>query len=575
MSERHLVTSALPYINGVKHLGNLIGSMLPADVYARYLRLVGEEVLFICATDEHGTPAELAAAEAGLPVEQYCSEQHEVQRDLCTRFHLSFDHFGRSSSRQNAQLTQYFGRRLFELGFATIQSAKQLYSLDDERFLPDRYVIGTCPYCGFERARGDQCENCTRLLEPNLLIDPRSVISGSRRLEIRETSHLYLELGAIEPRIAAWIEGASTQWPAGVRGIARKWLDQGLEPRAITRDLSWGVPVDIPELTGKVYYVWFDAPIEYIGATVEWADTTSDRDAWRRWWTPDDASEVAYSQFMAKDNVPFHTITFPGMLLALGEHWKLPDYIKGVDWLTYDGGKFSTSQRRGVFMDEALDILEADYWRWVLCATAPERSDSNFTFTALAEIVNRDLVGLYGNLVNRVLGLSNRSFGPEAPEAGSLAAEDDEFVSEFSGLLSAVMAAHGNYELRRSVASIRAAWSAVNAFLERREPWRLLRTDEAAARATLAVAMNAVAATSLVASPIIPAKAQVVLDALGVARGPVRDLPGSFSALDLTPSGRTFEVPRLMFRKIEADDVVEWTERFGGDARFGTEGETP
>ena len=280
---RHLITSALPYINGVKHLGNLVGSMLPADVYARHMRLRGHEVLFICATDEHGTPAELAAAAAGLSVEDYCAEQHEIQADLARRFGLSFDHFGRSSSPQNAELTRHFAEQLRANGMVEERVTDQVYSLDDERFLPDRYIIGTCPHCGYERANGDQCENCARLLEPSDLINPRSAISGSTRLEVRATRHLFIRQSLMADRVREWID-SHADWPILVTSIARNWLNVGLEDRSITRDLKWGIPVGWPGFEGKVFYVWFDAPIEYIGATKEWADLDPEARDWRSWW---------------------------------------------------------------------------------------------------------------------------------------------------------------------------------------------------------------------------------------------------------------------------------------------------
>jgi len=267
---RHLITSALPYINGVKHLGNLVGSMLPADIYARYLRLQGEETLFICATDEHGTPAELAAKDAGLPVAEFCRQQHAVQKEVCERFGLSWDHFGRTSSPQNHELTNHLARKLDEHGYLEERVTKQVFSLADDRFLPDRYIIGTCPHCGYDRARGDQCENCTRVLDPTDLIDPRSAVSGSTDLEVRETKHVFLLQSQLAGEVGAWVESHADDWNPLTLSIARKWLTEGLQDRSITRDLDWGVPVEgRPGFENKVWYVWFDAPIGYIGATAE------------------------------------------------------------------------------------------------------------------------------------------------------------------------------------------------------------------------------------------------------------------------------------------------------------------
>ena len=371
---RILITSAIPYINGIKHLGNLVGSQLPSDVYARYMRARGHEVMHICATDEHGTPAEIAAAKAGMPVAEYCAMMWEKQKQMADGFGLNFDHFGRSSSERNHRLTQHFAGRLAEAGLIREVTEQMIYSKADGRFLPDRYVEGTCPNCGYDGARGDQCENCTKQLDPTDLIEPRSAISGSTDLEIRETKHLYLRQSVLADRLEEWID-SKADWPILTTSIAKKWLKDGdgLQDRGITRDLDWGIPVkkgdeDWPGMEGKVFYVWFDAPIEYIASTAEWADANGKAEAdWERWWRTDKGAEdVTYVQFMGKDNVPFHTLSFPATIIGSGEPWKLVDYIKSFNYLNYQGGQFSTSKGRGVFQDQALDILPADYWRWWL-----------------------------------------------------------------------------------------------------------------------------------------------------------------------------------------------------------------
>ncbi len=411
---KFLITSALPYINGIKHLGNLAGSLLPADIHARYRRQTGAETLFICATDEHGTPAELAAAEAGLDVADYCDKLHRVQADIYRRLQLSFDHFGRSSSPQNRALTQHFFARLEENGFIEERTLEQVFSPDDGRFLPDRYVIGTCPHCGSDRARGDQCEACTRPLDPSDLISPRSAISGSTALELRPSRHLFLRQSALEGDLRKWLASRS-DWPSLVSSIARKWLDEGIRDRCITRDLTWGVPVPKPGFEGKVFYVWFDAPIEYIAATQEWAERhPKDRD-WRSWWLTNE--DVRYVQFLAKDNVPFHAVSFPCTLLGSREPWKTVDVIKGVNWLTYEGGSFrpapdeaSSSIKRWIF-------FPADRWRWWLTAHAPEGSDTDFTFARFAADVDHDLADTFGNLVQRVLSFVTTRYDATVPAA--------------------------------------------------------------------------------------------------------------------------------------------------------------
>jgi methionyl-tRNA synthetase len=421
---RHLITSAIPYINGIKHLGNLVGSQLPADLYARYLRQRGHEVLFLCATDEHGTPAELAAAKAGKPVADYCAEMHDVQAKIADGFGLSFDHFGRSSSAQNHALTQHFAGALASQGLIKEVSETQIYSQADGRFLPDRYIEGTCPNCGFEDARGDQCDNCTKQLDPTDLINPRSSVSGATDLEERETKHLYLKQSNLRDDLQAWINSKS-DWPVLTTSIANKWLNDGdgLQDRGITRDLDWGIPVkngteDWPGMEGKVFYVWFDAPIEYIACAQEWVDAGKGSD-WERWWRTDKgADDVTYTQFMGKDNVPFHTLSFPATILGSGEPWKLVDYIKSFNYLNYEGGQFSTSRGRGVFMDQALEILPADVWRWWLLSHAPESSDAEFTWENFQAAVNKDLSDVLGNFVSRVTKFCRSKFDETVPSAG-------------------------------------------------------------------------------------------------------------------------------------------------------------
>ncbi|HEX4271470.1 MAG TPA: methionine--tRNA ligase, partial [Rhizomicrobium sp.] len=393
--KRVLITSAIPYVAGVKHLGNLVGSMLPADIFARYCRSRGYDTLAICATGEHGAPVELAALEEGTPVADYAAKWHGVQKELGDRFALSWDNFGRSSSPQNHELTLHFARALWKNGWLELRTTKQAYSATDARFLPDRYVIGTCPHCGYDRARGDQCENCTRVLDPIDLIKPRSAVSGAQDIEIRDSTHLFLKQSQFADKLRAWIDSHKADWPQLVTSIAYKWLDEGLQDRGITRDLEWGIPVpdDIADgkLKGKVFYVWFDAPIEYIASTKEWADKNKKGDAGKDWWFGDKAKDVTYWEFMGKDNVPFHTVGFPVTIMASGEPWKLVDRLKGFNWLNYDGGKFSTSGKRGIFMDTALEVAPADYWRYYLMANAPESSDSNFTWEHFAGTINKDL----------------------------------------------------------------------------------------------------------------------------------------------------------------------------------------
>lgn len=567
---RQLITSALPYINGIKHLGNMVGSMLPADVYARYLRQRGEEVLYICATDEHGTPAELAAKEAGLPVAEFCERAHEAQRAVYDGFGLSFDHFGRSSSPQNREVTQEIARELHRNGFIEERSIRQVYSLDDERFLPDRYIVGTCPHCGYDKARGDQCENCTRVLDPTDLVEARSAISGSSRLEVRETKHLFLLQSLLASEVEAWVDEHGKDWPNLASSIARKWLTEGLQDRAITRDLEWGVPVPAdtwPELAaeGKVFYVWFDAPIEYIGATREWADADPAHRDWKSWWWEADDS-VRYTEFMAKDNVPFHTVMFPATLLGTRAAWKKVDYVKAFNWLNYYGGKFSTSQRRGVFTDAALELLPADYWRYFLMANAPESDDTSFSWELFTSGVNKDLADTLGNFVNRVLSFSRKRFGDTVPAGAAAGEAERKLGTQIRGLLAEYEQHMDTLQFRKAAQALRALWSAGNAYLEEKAPWLEIKTDQDAAALTLRTAMNLIRLYAVVSEPFIPASAKAMRAAFALESDTATWVsPDEADALDAVPAGTPFTVPPVLFAKITDDDLVAYRERFGGD----------
>ncbi|MBY8886803.1 methionine--tRNA ligase [Streptomyces sp. PTM05] len=567
---RQLITSALPYINGIKHLGNMVGSMLPADVYARYLRQRGEEVLYICATDEHGTPAELAAKDAGLPVAEFCAQQHEAQKAIYEGFQLSFDYFGRSSSRQNREITQEFARELNRNGFIEERAIRQVYSLDDERFLPDRYIVGTCPHCGYDKARGDQCENCTRVLDPTDLIEPRSAVSGSSRLEVRETKHLFLLQSKLQPEVEAWLAGnGSKDWPTLASSIAHKWLTEGLQDRAITRDLEWGVPVpadEWPELAaeGKVFYVWFDAPIEYIGATKEWSDLEPASRDWRSWWYEADES-VRYTEFMAKDNVPFHTVMFPATQLGTRAPWKKVDYVKAFNWLNYYGGKFSTSQRRGIFTDAALELLPADYWRYFLIANAPESDDTSFTWELFSSSVNKDLADTLGNFVNRVLSFSRKRFGDEVPAGHAAGDAERKLGDEVARLLGEYEEHMDSLQFRKAAQALRALWSAGNAYLEEKAPWLEIKTDQDAAALTLRTAMNLIHLYAILSEPFIPASAKAMRSAFALDGDTASWVTADQArALDAVPAGTAFTVPPVLFAKITEEDLESYRERFGG-----------
>ncbi|WP_121630251.1 methionine--tRNA ligase [Tropicibacter alexandrii] len=565
---RHLITSAIPYINGIKHLGNLVGSQLPADLYARYLRARGHEVLFLCATDEHGTPAELAAAKAGKPVAEYCAELHQVQAEIAKGFRLSFDHFGRSSSPQNHALTQHFAGALEREGLIREVSETQMYSKADGRFLPDRYIEGTCPNCGFESARGDQCDNCTKQLDPVDLINPHSTISGSTDLEMRETKHLYLRQSTMKDRLEKWID-TREGWPVLTTSIAKKWLNDGdgLQDRGITRDLDWGVPVkkgdqDWPGMEGKVFYVWFDAPIEYIACAQEWVEAGKGDD-WERWWRTDKgADDVRYTQFMGKDNVPFHTLSFPCTILGSNEPWKLVDYIKSFNYLNYDGGQFSTSRGRGVFMDQALDILPADYWRWWLLSHVPETSDSEFTWESFQSGVNKDLADVLGNFASRVTKFCRSKFSEAVPEGGQRGAREEQLIADLTAKIREYEAHMEAVEIRKAAAALRAAWVMGNEYLQEVAPWSTFKTDPEQAAMQIRLALNMIRLYAVISAPFIPDASAELLEAMHATDA---EWPTDVAAaLEVLKEGHAFTVPDVTFRKITDAEREEWAERFAG-----------
>ena len=565
---RHLITSAIPYINGIKHLGNLVGSQLPADLFARYQRARGNEVLFLCATDEHGTPAELAAAKAGKPVAEYCAEMHEVQSKIADGFGLSFDHFGRSSSAQNQSLTQHFAGELADQNLIAEVSETQMYSHTDGRYLPDRYIEGTCPNCGFDSARGDQCDNCTKQLDPVDLINPHSTISGSTDLEMRETKHLYLRQSQMKDQLEAWID-SKTDWPVLTTSIAKKWLNDGdgLQDRGITRDLDWGVPVkrgdaDWPGMEGKVFYVWFDAPIEYIACSQEWVDAGKGSD-WQRWWRTDQgADDVTYTQFMGKDNVPFHTLSFPATILGSGEPWKLVDYIKSFNYLNYDGGQFSTSRGRGVFMDQALEILPADYWRWWLLSNAPESSDAEFTWENFQANVNKDLADVLGNFVSRITKFCRSKFGEVVPEGGSYGEQEEKLIADITTRLRDYEAHMNAIDVRKAAAELRAIWVAGNEYLQSAAPWSTFKEDPETAAAQVRLGLNLIRLYAVLSAPFIPSTAARMMEAMQTSDD---TWPSDVAeALSHLTAGHEFSVPDVLFAKITDEQREEWQDRFAG-----------
>lgn len=558
-----LITSALPYINGVPHLGHMVGCLLPSDVYARFMRMMGHEVLYIAGTDEHGTTSEVGALKEGLSVEDYCNKYHAEHKATYDAFELSFDCFGRTSSPQNKEITYHIFSKLDENGFIDEKTIKQVYSVDDKQFLADRYITGTCPYCGYDKARGDQCENCTKVLEPTELINPKSTISGSTNLEVRETKHLFLNLPKIEKRLAEWVKSKEPYWPDVAYSIAQKWLKEGLQERCITRDLKWGFPVNKAGYEDKVFYVWFDAPIGYIGITKQWADEKPQERDWKKWWL--NADDVKYVEFMGKDNVPFHAIFFPAMLLGTGEKWTFVDYLKGMSYLTFEGGKFSKSEHRGVFADRAVEEFPADYWRYWLMANAPESSDSSFTFDGFVSTVNKDLNGVLGNFVSRVLKMTASKFSSEVPAGGAFTSQENELISALQEKVNNYFSYLENMEFRKALNELRAIWVDGNNYISVAEPWSVIKENPERAAAILRVCINLIRIYAILSYPIMPKVAENMLAKLGLS---VQDMPSlkNFDVkeqIQFLKPGAKFEVGDALFERITPEKCQELKEKYG------------
>lgn len=562
-----LITSALPYVNGVPHLGHLVGCLLPSDVYARYMRMMGHEVLYVCGTDEHGTPSEVGAAKEGMDVADYCLKYHNRHKEAYDAFNLSFDYFGRTSSEQNREITYHIFEQLDKNGLIEEESIKQIFSIDDNRFLPDRYVTGTCPHCGYDKARGDQCENCTKVLDPTELINPRSTISGSTNLEVRETKHLFLNLPKLEKQLAEWVKSKEPFWPDVAYSIAQKWLKEGLRPRCITRDLKWGFPVPKKGFEDKVFYVWFDAPIGYLGITKQWADEKPGERNWKDWWL--DAKDVYYVQFMGKDNVPFHSISFPATLLGTGENWTKVDYLKGMSYLTFEGGKFSKSEQRGVFAEDAVKEFPADYWRYWLISNAPEASDSSFTFDLFAGVVNKDLNGVLGNFVSRVMKMTASKIGAEVPAGGEMTEVEEKLIANLQEKADNYCKYMEGLEFKKAMNELRAIWVDGNNYISVTEPWTVIKTDPARAAAILRVCLNLIRIYALLSAPVMPETSAKILAKFGLNAADMPVLKGFNAAkeIEALQPGHKFEVGDALFERIAPEKTEELKAKYGSDKK--------
>ncbi|MDE6009247.1 MAG: methionine--tRNA ligase [Muribaculaceae bacterium] len=542
--KRTLITSALPYANGPVHIGHLAGVYVPADIYARFLRLNGEEVMFVGGSDEHGVPITIRARKEGVTPQDIVDRYHKIIKDSFAELGISFDVYGRTTSDTHRKTASDFFRTLYDKGEFIEKTSEQLYDEEAGEFLADRYVIGTCPHCGNENAYGDQCEACGTSLSATDLINPRSALSGSTPV-MRETSHWYLPLDKWEPTLRKWILEDHQEWRPNVYGQCKSWLDMGLQPRAVSRDLKWGIPVPVEGAEGKVLYVWFDAPIGYISNTID-----ADPEGWEKWWKDPDTRML---HFIGKDNIVFHCIVFPAMLMAHGGY-NLPDNVPANEFLNLEDKKISTSRNWAVWLHEYLRELpgKQDVLRYVLTANAPEAKDNNFTWKDFQARNNNELVAILGNFVNRATVLIHKYYGGMVPAAGELSDSDRKTMEEIREAIEGVARDIRAFKFREALKEAMNVARIGNKYLADSEPWKLIKTDPVRTATILNIAVQICANLAVVFEPFMPFMAAKLAEQLHL-KELKWDMTGKF---DLIPDGMEIAKPELLFEKIE-DSVVE------------------
>jgi len=538
--KRTLITSALPYANGPVHIGHLAGVYVPADIYARYLRLKGEEVMFVGGSDEHGVPITIKARKEGVTPQDIVDRYHKIIKDSFEELGISFDVYGRTTSATHSKAASDFFRTLYDKGEFVEKTSMQLYDEEVGEFLADRYVTGTCPHCGKDGAYGDQCEACGTSLNATDLINPHSAITGSVP-ELRPTRHWYLPLDRWEPALREWILEGHKEWKSNVYGQCKSWLDMGLQPRAVSRDLSWGVPVPVEGAEGKVLYVWFDAPIGYISNTKELYP-----DSWQTWWKD---PETRIINFIGKDNIVFHCIVFPAMLMAYGDNFQLPDNVPANEFLNLEGDKISTSRNWAVWLHEYLKDMpgKQDVLRYVLTANAPETKDNDFTWADFQARNNNELVAILGNFVNRAVVLTHKYFGGVTPVAGELTDTDRQALADIKAAIAAETEAIETFHFREALKQAMEIARVGNRYLQETEPWRVAKTDMARTATILNIALQICGNIAIAFEPFIPFTSAKLAKMLGLDSMSWDKLGGS----DLVADGKEIGQPELLFEKVE------------------------
>ncbi|MBP5474432.1 MAG: methionine--tRNA ligase [Bacteroidales bacterium] len=551
--KRYLITSALPYANGPIHIGHLAGVYVPSDIYTRYLRSKGADVISVCGSDEHGVPITLKARNEGVSPQEVVDRYHKLNKKAFEDFGISFDIYSRTSNKIHHETASDFFLKLYQKGEFIEKTTEQFYDEEAGCFLADRYIMGTCPHCGNERAYGDQCEKCGTSLSPMELVNPHSTVSGSKPV-LRSTKHWYLPLDKYEPWLRQWILEEHKDWKTNVYGQCKSWLDQGLQPRAVSRDLDWGVPLPIENTEGKVLYVWFDAPIGYISATKE---LTPD---WEKYWKDPDTKMV---HFIGKDNIVFHCIIFPSMLRAEGS-FILPDNVPANEFLNLEGDKISTSRNWAVWLHEYLEDFpgKQDALRYSLCATAPETKDNDFTWKEFQTRNNNELVAILGNFVNRTLVLTNNYYGGNVPSRGALTDADVAVLNEMKEIKTNVETSIETYRFREALKEAMNLARLGNKYLAEQEPWKVVKTDAERVKTIMNISLQITANLTIILEPFLPFSMEKLRGWLNIEK-----LTWDHAGSDILKDGHTVQKPGLLFEKIEDDAINAQIEKLNASKK--------
>ncbi len=554
--KRIFITSALPYANGPLHFGHIAGAYLPADAYARFERLMGNEVLYICGSDEYGIAITLSAELAKRSPKEQVDYYHALHKDLFAKLEISFDHFSRTTSEIHTETVKEFFRDLYEDGYIEKREEEHLYSEEECRFLADRYVEGKCPKCGYEKARGDECPKCGSYFEAKELLDPISKMSGSP-LTLQRSAHWYLRFDLFKDRLTEWLEKKS--WKTNVLHFVQNYLKE-LKPRAITRDSSWGIPVPLEEAEGKVFYVWFDAPIGYISATKEWAKKENKEEEWKKYWMEEETKHV---EFIGKDNVPFHALFFPAMLMGQKNFYKTVDDLPANEFLLLEGRQFSKSDNWYIDLDRFFSKYSADQIRYALSANAPESQDAEFSWKDFQKRCNAELLGKWGNFVHRTLTFAHKYTEGKVPNAENLSPIDKEFLEEVRKQATQIATDYARYSLRRATDGIMQLAAMGNGYFDQKKPWQSNKEgNQEEVDRTIYCSLECIKVLSLVSFPIIPHSAAKAFSFLGRGKKLEDQSWEKWLNSPLEP-GEALEKPEILFRKVEDEEVEEELVRLG------------